>query len=114
MTTAHATARVQITREAKRRSRKLAAMLLALDLKLEAEYLAATGKLPTIIDLLRDKREWMRDGTEITRWREIAELAGVNEPSPASCALAETMIDAQIQVLFRLDVRRADEQAEQL
>lgn len=114
MTTAHAAARVQITREAKMRSRKLGAMLLALDIKLEGEHLAATDQLPTIVDLLRLKREWMRDGSEITRWREIAELAGVNEPSPPSCALAETMVDAQIQVLFRLDVRRADEQAEQL
>lgn len=100
--------------EERGRGRKVGKMLTALDLKLEADHLAATGELPTIVELLRHKAQWRRTGPEVLRWSQMARIVEVAEPSTHTCALAETMLDAQLQVLFLHDMHRAAQQAEKL
>lgn len=99
------------------RQRRVAKLVTALDLQLASEHLTETGEIADPITLLRLKRKWLGAGLITGRWRTVARNVSafdVHPPSVHTCTLAEAFVDAQIQLLFGLDVRHAEEQAERL
>lgn len=94
-----------VNRETMARQRRAGRLLFLLDLHLSTRHSVDTGYVPTPVELLTLKHDWLSTGELVERWHKISAGDPVfarRAASPMTCTLAQHALDGQLQMLVLL------------